>query len=98
MELFLFSMSRIKKNSFARDEDRLLYGRDFDTHKPTGRFCNGRIPFDYLGNFDFLEFYQLLLFMFIVWLLRKWGNLTIKRELGYVWFYFTGFQEMEIST
>ena len=82
VELFLFSISRIKINAFARDEDRLLYGRDFDTHKPTGRFCNGRIPF--VGNFYFLEFYQLLLFMFIVWLLRKWGNFTIKRELGYV--------------
>lgn len=30
--------------------DRLPYGRDFDTHRPTGRFCNGRIPVDYLGN------------------------------------------------
>nr|GMD99719.1 GDSL esterase/lipase At5g08460 [Ipomoea batatas] len=29
--------------------DRLPYGRDFDTRQPTGRFCNGRIPVDYLG-------------------------------------------------
>ncbi|GAB2278037.1 hypothetical protein Dimus_012736 [Dionaea muscipula] len=29
--------------------DRLPYGRDFDTHRPTGRFCNGRIPVDYLA-------------------------------------------------
>ncbi|KAM0981848.1 hypothetical protein ACFX2A_015139 [Malus domestica] len=29
--------------------DRLPYGRDFDTHQPTGRFCNGRIPVDYLA-------------------------------------------------
>ncbi|KAF3438469.1 hypothetical protein FNV43_RR21231 [Rhamnella rubrinervis] len=29
--------------------DRLPYGRDFDTHRPTGRFCDGRIPVDYLG-------------------------------------------------
>lgn len=29
--------------------DRLPYGRDFDTHQPTGRFCNGRIPVDFLG-------------------------------------------------
>ncbi|RVW43158.1 GDSL esterase/lipase 7 [Vitis vinifera] len=29
--------------------DHLPYGRDFDTHKPTGRFCNGRIPVDYLA-------------------------------------------------
>lgn len=35
--------------TFAR-ADRLPYGRDFDTHRPTGRFCNGRIPVDYLGN------------------------------------------------
>ncbi|CAN6585876.1 unnamed protein product [Malus baccata var. baccata] len=32
--------------TFAR-ADRLPYGRDFDTHQPTGRFCNGRIPVDY---------------------------------------------------
>ncbi|XP_023877990.1 GDSL esterase/lipase At5g08460 [Quercus suber] len=29
--------------------DHLPYGRDFDTHRPTGRFCNGRIPVDYLA-------------------------------------------------
>ncbi|KAM5572128.1 GDSL esterase/lipase [Rosa sericea] len=29
--------------------DRLPYGRDFDTHEPTGRFCNGRIPVDYIA-------------------------------------------------
>ncbi|GMH09328.1 hypothetical protein Nepgr_011169 [Nepenthes gracilis] len=29
--------------------DRLPYGRDFDTHSPTGRFSNGRIPVDYLA-------------------------------------------------
>lgn len=40
--------------TFAR-ADRLPYGRDFDTHQPTGRFCNGRIPVDYLGNI-FLSF------------------------------------------
>ncbi|KAG9149497.1 hypothetical protein Leryth_014283 [Lithospermum erythrorhizon] len=36
--------------TFAR-ADRLPYGRDFDTHQPTGRFCNGRIPVDYLASF-----------------------------------------------
>ncbi|BBH07964.1 SGNH hydrolase-type esterase superfamily protein [Prunus dulcis] len=34
--------------TFAR-ADHLPYGRDFDTHQPTGRFCNGRIPVDYLA-------------------------------------------------
>lgn len=35
--------------TFAR-ANRAPYGRDFDTHVPTGRFCNGRIPVDYLGK------------------------------------------------
>lgn len=48
--------------TFAR-ADRLPYGRDFDTHEPTGRFCNGRIPVDYLGNyFDFLD---IIMFFFL---------------------------------
>ncbi|XP_043706851.1 GDSL esterase/lipase At5g08460-like [Telopea speciosissima] len=34
--------------TFAR-ANFLPYGRDFDTHKPTGRFCNGRIPVDFLA-------------------------------------------------
>lgn len=34
--------------TFAR-ANHLPYGRDFDTHQPTGRFSNGRIPVDYLG-------------------------------------------------
>ncbi|KAL8238868.1 hypothetical protein R6Q59_015435 [Mikania micrantha] len=29
--------------------DHLPYGRDFDTHRPTGRFANGRVPVDYLA-------------------------------------------------
>ncbi|KAI3929349.1 hypothetical protein MKX01_006585 [Papaver californicum] len=35
--------------TFAR-ADLVPYGRDFDTHTPTGRFCNGRIVVDYLGQ------------------------------------------------
>ncbi|XP_051137634.1 GDSL esterase/lipase 7 [Andrographis paniculata] len=34
--------------TFAR-ADRPPYGRDFDTHQATGRFCNGRIPVDFLA-------------------------------------------------
>ncbi|KAL6556448.1 hypothetical protein OROGR_005736 [Orobanche gracilis] len=37
--------------TFAR-ADRPPYGRDFDTHQPIGRFCNGRIPVDYIGTKD----------------------------------------------
>ena len=33
----------------------LPYGRDFVTHKPTGRFCNGKIAVDYIGNYISLE-------------------------------------------
>lgn len=27
------------------------YGRDFTTHKPTGRFCNGKLATDFTGTF-----------------------------------------------
>lgn len=29
----------------------LPYGRDFVTHKPTGRFCNGKIAVDYIAGY-----------------------------------------------
>lgn len=47
--------------TFAR-ADRLPYGKDFDTHQPTGRFCNGRIPVDFLGLLTL--FTHLLFFVF----------------------------------
>lgn len=45
-------------NSWLQERaDHLPYGRDFDTHRPTGRFCNGRITVDYLGMiFELLIF------------------------------------------
>lgn len=27
------------------------YGRDFENHKPTGRFCNGKLASDFTGPF-----------------------------------------------
>lgn len=45
--------------------DRLPYGRDFDTHRPTGRFSNGRIPVDYLGNLLFSSISSLVLLLVI---------------------------------
>jgi hypothetical protein len=41
--------------------DRPPYGRDFDTQLPTGRFCNGRIPVDYLGKYCFFFFFTVFL-------------------------------------
>lgn len=30
----------------------LPYGRDFVKHKPTGRFCNGKLASDFTGTYD----------------------------------------------
>lgn len=70
--------------TFAR-ADRLPYGKDFDTHQPTGRFCNGRIPVDYIGNF-------LLIFFLDFWLgflddLMEFKGIEI---MGCFVFYFLG--------
>ena len=29
------------------------YGRDFISHKPTGRFCNGKLASDFTGTYYF---------------------------------------------
>jgi len=29
------------------------YGRDFENHFPTGRFCNGKLATDFIGTFSF---------------------------------------------
>lgn len=29
------------------------YGRDFVTHRPTGRFCNGKLATDFTGTLHF---------------------------------------------
>lgn len=50
--------------------DHLPYGRDFDTHRPTGRFCNGRIPVDYLGMILNSSFLLLGVFFFFFGLWR----------------------------
>lgn len=51
--------------TFAR-ADRPPYGRDFDTHRPTGRFCNGRIPVDYLGTFYFRSLQPLYVLIYYI--------------------------------
>lgn len=35
------------------------YGRDFINHKPTGRFCNGKLATDITGNY--FKFFQELI-------------------------------------
>lgn len=40
----------------------LPYGMDFVTHKPTGRFCNGKIPTDFIGMFTGIWVLILLFF------------------------------------
>ncbi|KAM0037729.1 putative triacylglycerol lipase [Helianthus debilis subsp. tardiflorus] len=35
----------------------LPYGRDFEAHKPTGRFCNGKLAADYIAEYIGFETY-----------------------------------------
>lgn len=52
--------------------DRLPYGRDFDTRRPTGRFSNGRVVVDYLGEFVGLSFFPFsFIFGKCVWKICK---------------------------
>ena len=37
--------------------DFLPYGRDYITHAPTGRFCNGKLAIDFIGNLICLFIY-----------------------------------------
>lgn len=64
--------------TFAR-ADHLPYGRDFDTHRPTGRFCNGRIPVDFLGIITLLSWFFLVYVMmfrrFSYYVLNFWVDL-----------------------
>lgn len=38
----------------------LPYGRDFITHKPTGRFCNGKLASDFTGTLYFKRLISLV--------------------------------------
>lgn len=40
------------------------YGRDFANHKPTGRFCNGKLATDITGKKLFLLVTQVILLLF----------------------------------
>ena len=40
------------------------YGRDFINHKPTGRFCNGKLATDITGTFFAPSHYFLNVFVF----------------------------------
>ena len=32
------------------------YGRDFESHKPTGRFCNGKLATDFTGELIYIYY------------------------------------------
>lgn len=63
--------------TFAR-ADHLPYGRDFDTHTPTGRFCNGRIPVDFLGIVSLLSW---LFFFSSFWIVLWFWKLSFRFDL-----------------
>ena len=42
------------------------YGRDFVTHNPTGRFCNGKLASDFTGAFNFRTSFHLLMFIYTI--------------------------------
>lgn len=42
------------------------YGRDFENHYPTGRFCNGKLATDFTGNFFYPQNSHLTKFHFFI--------------------------------
>lgn len=40
------------------------YGRDFVNHRPTGRFCNGKLAADFTGTFLIIT-YHIIIYIFL---------------------------------
>ncbi|XP_048422714.1 GDSL esterase/lipase At1g71691-like [Pyrus x bretschneideri] len=60
--------------------DHLPYGRDFDTHQPIGRFCNGIIPVDYLGLTCFLQLASSAVHRHLSLVYNKFGGASYNRS------------------
>lgn len=45
------------------------YGRDFSNHKPTGRFCNGKLASDFTGTYLSQKHHAFLTLLFRQYLL-----------------------------
>lgn len=63
--------------------DHSPYGRDFDTHKPTGRFCNGRIPVDYLGKHLVFNLHKKKRNLGSCLIILLWMSFSVKRRLQF---------------
>lgn len=46
------------------------YGRDFVTHKPTGRFCNGKLATDFTGTV-YPHLLRLTFLLYLYWVLTS---------------------------